>query len=448
MSIDKIARITFYILLAAAPLGTRYIGYMGNIGGVDIEPGTVSMFGTQLIAILFIILSLMVAVSREKELPDWKKDPFSFAALLIVLSAYLSAALSFRFTSSLVVASWIALGAAVFGAVRIVRPSTTVAALALIAGGIVQALLGAVQFATQESVANKWLGMAAHLPSDVGAFVVGTGDGRWLRAYGTLSHPNQLGMYLAIAALLALAYAAGRENWARRLGIAAAIVCSFGLVMTFSRGAAIGFLAGLVALAIPAFVCTGKWKPRLSATLFAAIIGLVALVSAVVALREPAMTRVTAEGRLEQISIEERGTQLIDAREMFAENSLFGVGPGMMPYALHRMDSHRDPWKYQYVHSAPLLVAVETGFLGVIIWSLFTWLLISVACRTTKREAGPDWVPFLPALAVLAIVGLFDHFVWTSWFGQLMFWSTAALAVTAAAPLPRLKKEGGRLIVE
>jgi hypothetical protein len=57
-------------------------------------------------------------------------------------------------------------------------------------------------------------------------------------------------------------------------------------------------------------------------------------------------------------------------------------------------------------------------------------------------------VPFLPALGVLAVVGLFDHFVWTSWFGQLMFWLMAALAVTAAAPIPGFKKEAGRLVVE
>ncbi|MEA3249922.1 MAG: hypothetical protein U9Q03_06260, partial [Patescibacteria group bacterium] len=115
----------------------------------------------------------------------------------------------------------------------------------------------------------------------------------------------------------------------------------------------------------------------------------------------------------------------------------------------HEMDSGRDAWDYQYVHNAPLLVAVETGFFGIIAWTVFTWLLILVACRTAKREAGPGWIPFLPALAVLAVAGLFDHFVWSSWFGQLMFWLIAALAVTSAAfSEPQLKRVEGRLVGE
>jgi len=368
MKIDRLARVLFYALLAAAPLGTRYIGYMGNIGGVDIEPGTVSMFGTQIAAILLVILALLSVASQGGVSPGWKKDPFPLAALLIVASAYLSAALSVRFTSGLVEASWVALGAAVFCAVRMLKPSTTIAAMALVAGAIVQALLGAVQFVTQEAAANKWLGMAVHLPSDVGASVVGTAGGRWLRAYGTLSHPNDLGMYLAIAAVLALAFAAGQERWMRRLGMAAAIVCAFGLVLTFSRSAAIGFTAGLVTLAIPALICTGKWRPRLSPSLIAAAVGLVALIAASLALYEPVVSRVTADGRLERISIEERGSQIEDARSLLMRSPLLGVGPGMMPYAMHRVDPGRDPWDYQYVHNTPLLVAVETGLLGFMAW--------------------------------------------------------------------------------
>ena len=448
MKVSSIAKVLFYALLAAAPLGTRYIGYMGNIGGVDIEPGTVSMFGTQIVAILFVVLALVAAADQGGRPSEWKRDPFALAALLIVASVYLSAALSVRFTSGLVEAFWVALGAAVFCAVRMIKPSTTIAAMSLMVGAVIQAFLGAVQFVTQEATANKWLGMAAHLPSEVGTSVVGMADSRWLRAYGTLSHPNDLGMYLAIAAVLALAFAAGQERWKRRLGLAAAIVCAFGLVLTFSRSAAIGFIVGLAALAIPALVCTGKWRPRLSPSLIAATVGLAALVAASLALHEPVFSRIAADGRLERISIEERGTQLDDARSLLMRSPLFGVGPGMMPYAMHRVDSDRDPWDYQYVHNTPLLVAVETGLLGVMAWSLFIFFLVRVACRTAKREAGPGWIPFLPALAVIFVVGLFDHFVWSSWFGQLMFWFMAALTVTSASSIPRFKKEDGRLVVE
>jgi O-antigen ligase len=436
----KAARVVFYVLLALAPFGTRYIGYMGNIGGVDIEAGTVSMFGTQILGTLFVLLALSYAIDNRKKFRDWKEDPFSIALPLVLVSAYLSALLSIRFTSSLIVASWLALGIAIFVGVRIVKPSTLIATVALMVGALFQVLLAAVQFTTQHVFASKWLGMARHLPYDSGTFVVGSGDNRWLRAYGTFPHPNELGTYLAIGALLSLAFALREGKWSKRLGLASAVACVFGLVLTFSRGAALAFFAGLVALAVPGLICTGKWKPRVTPALIASVIGLIALLSALLVFREPVMTRVTSEGRLEKISIDERGSQMRDAGLLFNEHALLGVGPGMMPYAMHRMDPERNPYDYQYVHNSALLVAVETGFVGVVIWSVLMLLIAAAACQVSRSGKGKDWIPFLPALGILAVVSLFDHFLWSSWFGHLIFWSLAGLAVTGSAPVKRKRR--------
>ena len=69
---------------------------------------------------------------------------------------------------------------------------------ALWLSGLAQGLLAIWQFLSQGVLASKWLGLAAHLASDQGSFVVEFGGERWLRAYGSFGSPNSLGIYLAV----------------------------------------------------------------------------------------------------------------------------------------------------------------------------------------------------------------------------------------------------------
>jgi len=47
-----------------------------------------------------------------------------------------------------------------------------------------------------------------HQASTLGTYVVETGAGRWLRAYGSFGHPNMLGFFLVLGIISAVAIAA------------------------------------------------------------------------------------------------------------------------------------------------------------------------------------------------------------------------------------------------
>ncbi|MFH2062897.1 MAG: hypothetical protein ABIJ46_01960, partial [bacterium] len=250
----------FMSLLALAPLTTGYIFYRQNFLDFGFEPdGGVRgvLFATQLLAVATVIAGV-VARRRPGPLgrPVRSAVRLSFLLTVVVgLSAYLSS-----FPDSFVQATWLLLGCLLAWSVSVsFRRPMRAAAAALSVGGVMQFVLALSQFSLQRVVANKWLGVAEHLPEISGSSVVETLGGRWLRAYGTLPHPNMLGAYLAIAALasLFLLVSTNDRRWRLLAGLGAAVNI-LGMGLTFSRSALIGFLVGLVVLVVGQSVVGGR----------------------------------------------------------------------------------------------------------------------------------------------------------------------------------------------
>ena len=111
---------------------------------------------------------------------------------------------------------------------------------------LLQAGIGFVQFARQSTAFLAPLGLqwpGALTPEVRGVSVVQLADGaRWLRAYGTLPHPNMLGgLALVLLAGPAAWFLTGRRwRWAAGLAVAAGMAL---LALTFSRSAWLGCLA-------------------------------------------------------------------------------------------------------------------------------------------------------------------------------------------------------------
>ena len=70
-------------------------------------------------------------------------------------------------------------------------------------------------------------------------------------------------------------------------------------------------------------------------------------------------------------------------------------------------------WLHQPVHNIYLLIAAETGLLGLMAFLFFLYLLIKKKPRLTI---------FCLLLVSFLIIGLFDHFFWTLQQGQMVFW--------------------------
>ncbi|MFZ2804002.1 MAG: hypothetical protein WA001_02150, partial [Patescibacteria group bacterium] len=120
---------------------------------------------------------------------------------------------------------------------------------------IPQAFLGIIQYATQNVIGSKWLGIATHLSKVPGTSVVEFGLFRYLRVYGGFPHPNIFGGWLAagIVATFALAGIATSKKTAL-FAIFSSALFSVVLVLTFSRGAWIAAAVGIVVLVGARFI--------------------------------------------------------------------------------------------------------------------------------------------------------------------------------------------------
>lgn len=287
-----------------------------------------------------------------------------------------------------------------------------------LAGIGAQALLALAQFVTQNAFASRLLGMAAHPAWAGGSAVIETAGGRWLRAYGGLPHPNILGGYMAIGALLIAIQIVRmpREKTMRdAFKVSAAllffILLASGLIVSFSRSALLAFLCGLI------IVIGRAARERLSngwrACDIARRVGIIVLSAGLAAgifialVPDIFSARANGQTRLEQQSISGRIESYKGAREVLRRKWLWGTGLGNYTAAIYALDSTRPGWEYQPVHNALVLAFLEFGLLMsiVVIWFLFSFF-------RTKFLAG-DGELLIP----LIVVAMFDHYLWSLWSG-------------------------------
>jgi hypothetical protein len=404
-------------LMALLPFGTRYIAAAGMVAGVPVEWGTAGFYGTQGLAMLVIVLAWV----RARAVRPW------FATVAFALLFAIAFAGWWHGPLTHPTAWWqglaVMLGLAFFAG-RVPRAAI---AWGLAVGGFFQAALGFGQFAAQAVYPDKWLGVAAQLPFIAGTSVVETADGRYLRAYGTLPHPNVFGMVCGLGLLAAAALAAGENGWRRYLAAATMPMLTVGLALSFSRSAWVGALCGAAAVGWLA------WRQRLPVKRawlgFAALVALTSGAVVVGTLPDIFSARLGATGRLEARSVEQRFSALGDARDLAAAHPWLGVGAGQMPVATAAMKPGRLGWDYQPVHLLPAIVLVELGVVGFAAWAALAMTALHSAWRRSRDFA---YVGLAAAFVALLVAGLFDHYAWTLWPGTAMFF--ALMGATAQSP--------------
>ncbi len=284
-------------------------------------------------------------------------------------------------------------------------------ARALTIGLAIQSLLAVIQAATQTTEWTmmpglKWPGLQT--AATIGASVVGMADGtRWLRAYGTLPHPNLLAGYLVVAmAGPFIGYTqTGRTRWLWPLAFGAAA-----LSLTFSRA---GWLASGAAMASMVVLLPGLARRR--GVIAAGVVAVVSLALAV-ALAPLFLTRVTANAGSpqESFSISDRQALAGLAITFIKNNPLNGVGAGgFVPTLAAATTLTPEP-----VHNVPLLAAAETGVGGGAAVILVGVIALWQAWRVRGQSIAGS--VFASALIGLMVIGMFDHFLWSLSPGRLL----------------------------
>ncbi|PIZ82113.1 MAG: hypothetical protein COY02_00665, partial [Parcubacteria group bacterium CG_4_10_14_0_2_um_filter_41_6] len=289
---------------------------------------------------------------------------------------------------------------------------------AIILSGLIQALFGLYQFLLQEVPSSTWIGIASQKAEDLGVSVVETDLRRWLRAYGTFSHPNMLGGWLVLSLMLVIdKIKAQSQSLIDVLRYPIYIVLLFGLLATFSRSAWLGFGVFLIGFVIMLFV-RKKWMQGIKIIL----ISILSVACFYSLFSEPMNTRLGLQGRLEIKSNMERVSSMNQGWEIIKKHPMLGVGIGNFGLAVHdEIDDSQQAWFYQPVHNVLLLVWAELGIVGVIFVLLFllvSLLGVSSTLRTTRQSYHRnDTVIFL---IPLIIIFLLDHYPWSLYAGMMI----------------------------
>jgi len=297
-----------------------------------------------------------------------------------------------------------------------------------VCGLIFPSLLGWFQYLFGWSPAFPLFGLPIRDAQTLGTAVIETMTGRSLRAYGSFSHPNIFGGYLAIGILfigwLVSNNTIKRLKWIYSIPI---VIFSSTLIITFSRSAWIATTTALVVLLVISF-----WKKRLVAHRAIPLItlGLFTILITVIVFHSSVFARFTPTLRVEAISFEERTMQYTTLLPIVRTNPITGVGPGSFVFALANAFPNQPSYVYQPIHNAFLLVFAEIGIIGILAIVNGLFQLVSIV----RKSSSFSGIVFATSVIIALVwIGLFDHYLWT-------FWSGKALVAVSLAMMVRWQK--------
>jgi len=436
----KLKKITNFLLLAIVfliPLQTRYIWRVGMLNKGPFEYATIALYGTDILILLTLLIALIIDFTTNKE--NFKYKKYWLAIVGVGIFSCLSLFVASEKTLVLYGLGKLAIGASLFWLIYSSSLSYKKIIIPLLIMASLQGIFSFWQFSQQATPANKWLGLASHTSAELGASVVEalSADGhseRWLRAYGSLDHPNMLGGFLAISLLIAIwllinikkdpsALKATRGQKIKELVLSLAIILNTaGLFLSFSRAAILAFGLGLIIL----FISQYKLWPRLLLSLFLVVAVSGALASQygyLYVTRAPNIAVSSLDKRLEAKSISERIEYLNQAKTIIKTYPLLGVGLGNFGVAVsERITTKQLSYYYQPVHNVFLLVASEIGLLGLACLMIFLSLLLFNSLKIYKNCSLS-----LALLGALLVIMIFDHWLWSLHFGILFSWLVLGL---------------------
>jgi len=314
-------------------------------------------------------------------------------------------------------------------------------------------LMGALSFYQQVTgtMGNNYAGFAqvSNAAFDTGELTL-QGEVEQARLAGPLGQQNRYAQVMLMIVPLALFLFWGVTS--KKLRLLAAASTAFiliGAALTFSRGAAVGFVLMLVVMAFMRYIklhqlvlitlalfLVMQLFPQYGARLdsLPQLVGLVA----------PNGTSIEeADG-----STRSRVTEMAAAALVFADHPIAGVGPGM--YRHHYREyaeivGIRIVGDTRQAHNLYLGLAAENGFLGLMTFGAIIYLTLRNLAVNRKRwlESRPELANIATGL-ILAIVvylttGLFLHFAYIRYFwlimglaGALNYMAVIASANTAA----------------
>jgi len=286
-----------------------------------------------------------------------------------------------------------------------------------------QGFLGSYQGITGQSLGLSTLGE----PTEVDRMLLDQNSA--FRARGTVGHANCYAMYLvtALSFALAMIFTRVKNLWKLFAGM---VICAgaLGLIFSLSRGGWIGFAAVFAVVLIFAVRRFPYQKKKVTLICISALIMLILLS---IAGSDLIMARLSSNDHGSAVS---RITMAQGALAIIKDNPLSGVGLNNYSLFMPMYDwatylEHKGP---MVVHNVFLLIAAETGIIGLV---AFIWFLTSVlkkAWRNANRASSDIvWIVCVGTFAAfvsMSIHGLVDFSLLWDLTLFTQFWLLAGLA--------------------
>ena len=398
--------IQLLVFLAPTQLALHFWPNWSLVFGLRVDYLSITLYLTDLIILLYLFLFL----SRRPKIS--KKTGLSFLFLLFL-----------AFTNTLFADNQLA---SIFRWIKFFEYALLVWAISkeknlllekwlarpFVASLILFSAIGILQFMLGRTLGGPlyFLGERSFSTATPGVSLISFLGEEKLRAYSTFSHPNSLGAYLLVSSLLTYPFLKIRRFWKAVL-VAVPLIAFF---LTFSKGTWITAI-----FLIPLFFLRKIVFRKGSVIPKTILVSTILLGFALPVFTHKAFMEGLPENLTERLFLAETAFRAL------SQNPVLGTGMANFYNFLASSYSSGTIWLIQPVHNIFLLVLVETGLVGLVLFTLLLWIALEKISVISGKK-----VSLSLALALLAIIltGFSDHHWITLQQNQILFSLVLGLA--------------------
>ena len=388
------SELLFLALLVVVPVQFNKFFFLEHsfVLGLPIDYRAISIYLSDLVIVSYMVIFVFENIGGLKKICKIRKNLIlaflAFNLYLIVTSSFFSISLAASLWFSLKFLEFSIL--AIFTSIsfsRLKLPGFT--SLVLIFSLFWQSVVMIWQFVFQRSLGLYFLGERAFDSSTTSIAHTQFFGSLYLRPYGTFSHPNVAAAFLVIYLTILLFGTTVSPN-VRKYQFICVVVSLVALVFAYSKAAFVAAAIGLLT----------------TVRSFMQLILIIILGGFLLGL----FFRFFPPSQV--ASIAERLLLSQAAFDIALKNPILGIGSANFILALSHLNlfSLAEIRLLQPVHNVFLLILVENGVAGLLLFMMLLWAVLKSA--TTRSKI---------ALFIILLVFLsFDHFLWTLQQGQLL----------------------------
>ena len=423
----RLENFLFYSIIFCLPLnlGKHFILNLCYVNGRLVDYLIPTLYVQDILVVALLLVSFPKLLKSLPKLLDFRV--FAFLILFVVVGFFsVSSAYSFipsvYFLFRLVL--YLGFGVYIFLCRSFSKDSVSIAEiLGVLLVGL--GFLAIFQWFNQSSVFNNYLffGEQPYSFSTPGIVREGIFGFSKIPPYGIFKHPNVFAAFLSFC-LLFLLPLLKKKNTSVFLYLSW-LLGFIALLLTFSWFVLLGFLVCLVLFLMPVKFLKFGFMVLLS---LAFLFHLALFFAPIKTFDLSSLTFLPFTSD----SLVRRKNLLIAGTSLFRESPLFGVGPNNFTFFVDTLFLDLGSTKFtQPIHNIYLLIFVEFGIFGGVLFLLFLGSLISKCLQGISKlsERTENCRILLILLLNLLFLGFFDHFLLTSHQILLTFWLTVGFSL-------------------